>query len=109
MKNYSTVIESLADIVLTVNKREVDFGLNQTLTSKIRFLIENIQDFKDIYIGNYYCPEVIKFLLREFQFIRTGENLPAEEVKKPKVEEKKEPEMFRSTLEKLQAFTVGMD
>ena len=95
--------------MLTVNKREVDFGLNQTLTSKIRFLIENIQDFKDIYIGNHYCPEVIKFLLREFQFVRTGENLPAEEKKKPKIVEKREPEMFKSTLDKLSAFTLGME
>ena len=66
MKQYSTVIESLTDIVLTINQKDIDRALNQTLPLKIRFLITNIKDFKGMYIGNHYCPEIISFLLKEF-------------------------------------------
>lgn len=53
MKQYATVVESLTDIVLTINQKDIDRALNQTLPLKIRFLIANIKDFKGMYIGNH--------------------------------------------------------
>lgn len=72
MKDYAHVLESLTDLVLNINQKEIDRALNQSLVLKIRFLIANIGDFKDMYIGNHYCPEVIGYLLKEFMFTRFG-------------------------------------
>ena len=107
MRNYSSVIEGIADIILTINKREIDWGLNQTLAQKMKFLIDFNKDFKDIYIGNYYCPEVIKFLLKEYQFIKTGVDIPqhnSSEKKSNKKPQVVEPEMFKKTRQNIKMF-----
>lgn len=116
MKQYATVIESLTDIVLTINQKDIDRALNQTLPLKIRFLITNIKEFKGMYIGNHYCPEIIAFLLREFLFIKFAKvyNPPLltghedEERERP-VREGPDTHMFKRTIETLRGYCLELD
>jgi len=69
---YRDMIEGITDLVITVNQTEVDKRKIPSLKSKIRFLLKQINGFKGVYIGNYYCPEVVMYLLREYWWMKTG-------------------------------------
>lgn len=119
MKDYANILESLADIVLNINQKDIDRALNQSLALKIRFLIANIADFRDVYIGNHYCPEVIAFLLKEFMFTRFGKVYNAPLKVRPEEEDdepvrmegqgKKQAHIFGKTISTLKAYCLELE
>lgn len=120
MRQYAVVIESLVDIVLNINQKELDRALNQSLALKIRYMITNIREFKDMYIGNHYCPEIVMFLLKEFMLIRFGQMYRAPlKMKKDDEEEDQptkldkdgveQPKMFSKSLGLLKAYCLELE
>lgn len=69
IKNYATVIDNLCDIVLSVIEVEGE-KLTMSLATKVDFLSRYAHSFQGLYIGNHYCPEIIKYLLEEYLFIK---------------------------------------
>lgn len=65
----------------------------QSLENKVQFLAKNIAEFKDIYIGNYYGPEIVRFLLNEYLFLQKGYEISKKKVKKSDMNSQ-EPVMF---------------
>ena len=118
MKQYAVVIESLTDIVLTINQKDIDRALNQSLPLKIRFLISNVKDFRGMYIGNHYCPDVVAFLLREFLFIKFGKvyNAPLKIDDEDRglpvrgdIKVVKNTHVFKKTIDSLKAYCLDLD
>lgn len=79
---YSTEIEDTLDIILNLKPELLKSGIYQTFNQKIKLLIKNVNEFKGVYLGKLYCPEIISFILKEYLFINHGLRLKEKEVKK---------------------------
>ena len=65
-EHYLGEIEETLDIILNLKPEIVKGKMLQTLNQKVKTLIQNIDAFKDVYLGKLYCPEIIIFILKEY-------------------------------------------
>lgn len=105
------VLESLADLLIGINGVDEGERVLQSLNQKIKYLISNVHIYKDVYIGNHYCPDFIKYLLKEFTWLRYGTQEPDYKNKKGgskvTVDPSQRPVLFESTISKLNSFYNG--
>jgi len=113
VKEYRQSLEGLTDLVITVNQTEVDKSMFSSLDAKIKFMTKEVKGFQGVYVGSYYCLEIVKFILSEYYFLINGMKI-AEikklDIKQVEVDEapKMEPQSeFGSTVDKLKKFCQG--
>ena len=76
MRDYYAALKPLINLLVsTVVGDKVDKNTLPSTLSKIKYLISHLPDYKDIYLGNYYCPEIALYLLREYIYARTGKKI----------------------------------
>lgn len=79
----------------------------QSFANKVQFLVKNIGEFKDIYIGNYYGPEIVKFLLNEYLFLQKGLEITKKKTKKVEAQAQ-EPVMFAKAIKLVRDYCESM-
>lgn len=72
---YIHELEDTLDIILNLRPDLLRSGIYQTLNQKVKLLLNNLHQFKGVYLGKLYCLEMIGFLLREVLEVKFGMNM----------------------------------
>jgi hypothetical protein len=65
-------IEEVIDMIIHLRPDIKQTGIYQTFNQKLKLMITSLPYFKKLYIGRYYCPELIYVLLKEVIYIKFG-------------------------------------
>lgn len=80
---YITEIEDTLDIILNLKPELLKSGIYQTFNQKVLLLLKNIKEFRSVYLGKLYCPEIIVFILKEYLQLQHGLHIKERENEKP--------------------------
>lgn len=112
VKQYMEMLETLSNLLITVNEEIGDPSLLQSMPMKLSFILANLKGFKSSYIGNIYAPNAVEYVLREYHWLKYGWKVErkdkgnegdkdSEDDKSDKIEEKGGVKYFDKTVDSL--------